>query len=133
MADVIRVTGLTELIKAFRAADAGLGREVRKTLIETGEVVKASAQSKAGADIRNIGPRWDQMRLGMSGDSVLYIVPARHRTSGTPRPNLAGLLLERAMIPAAAESEELVRHNFENAIDDLNANAGLLSSLHALT
>lgn len=132
MADVIRVEGLTELIHAFREADAGLGREVRKTLIETGEVVKESAQAKAGAGIRNIGPRWEQMRLGMVGDSILYIVPARHRTTGTPRPNLAGLLLERAMIPAADESEPLLRHNFENALDDLNASVGLIGSLHAM-
>src|SRR4029077_1016425 len=132
MPEVIRVVGLTELIKAFRAADAGLGKEIRKTLIETGDVVKESAQSKAGADIRNIGLRWSDMRLGMSGDSVLYIVPARHRTTGSPRPNLAGLLLERAMIPAADENEELVRHNFEDAIDNLNQNAGLIQSLHSI-
>lgn len=128
----IRVEGLTDLIKAFRAADAGLGREVRKTLLETGEVVKDAAQQKAGAGISNIGPRWSLMRLGMSGDALLYIVPASRNRGGSPRPNLAGLLLEKAMIPAAEENEELVRHEFENALDDLNANAGLVSALHAL-
>ena len=137
MADeVIRVSGLTELLHGLRAADAGLYREVRKSIIEAGEVVKTDAQNKAGAEISNIGPVWSRMRLGMSGASAVYVAPASRRKAGHgaswARPNLARLLLDKAMIPAADEGRPIVEERVIGALEDLHANAGLISHLHAL-
>jgi hypothetical protein len=134
MADeVIKVTGLTELLNGFKKADAGLGREVRKSLIETGEIVKASAAQKAGSDIRNIGPKWSRMRLGMAGGSAVYVAIASRRSTGTPRPNLGGLLLDKAMLPAVDENKAIVEERLISELENLHQNAGLISSLHKLT
>lgn len=129
----VRVEGLTQLLRDLKEADAGLYREVRKTVIEVGEVVKDDAQERAGTEIRNIGPAWSQMRLGMSGGSVVYVAPRQRRKSGSPRPNLARLLLERAMVPAAEEGTPIIAEKMTDAINELHANAGLVDRLHALT
>lgn len=128
----VRVEGLTELLAGFRKADAGLAREVQAGLRDVGNVVRLDAQGRATRNIRNIGQQWPLMRLGSTMSSV-YIVPKQRRRGGTSRPNLGILLLERAMIPAAEENKTVVEKALEATLDDLNANAGLISKLHAMT
>ena len=139
MTDAIVVEGLTELIRAFDKADRGLGREVRSALGDAGEVVRVSAQQRASSQIRNIGEIWPRMRLGVT-TSEAYVVPKTRRAPGHGpkygppwnRPNLGLLLIDRALDPALEANIHRVEHDLEDALDNLNQNAGLVSSLHNL-
>ncbi len=112
----LRVEGLRELQRAFRVADTRLHRELRDRLKVAAEPVRADAERLAVQGIRRIGLPWSEMRVGVTARSV-YIAPKqRGSRRGTGRPNLAGLLLGRAMVPAlqlnepgvAAEAERLL-------------------------
>lgn len=99
------VKGLRELVAAFDLMQGKTSSEVRVALAEAGEPVKDAAESLAVANVRNIGEDWSRMRLGITR-SLVYIAPAmRSRRTGLRRPNLAILLLERAMFPAVERNE----------------------------
>jgi hypothetical protein len=134
MAEAVRVEGLSELFRSFEEADRGLGREVKSALEDAGEVVRVAAQDRAASRIHNIGAGWDRMRIGISRD-IVYIAP-RQRGTRDPRlkrPKFGRLLVAEAMEPALQENREIVAKEVEDAIDNLNQNAGLLKNLHALT
>jgi hypothetical protein len=109
----VRVRGLKELTRDFKKISKDLSKELRKELVEAAEPVKQSAQSLALGKIRNMprSPHWAGMRVGVSqAQGVVYMVPAARsrRMRGRSRPNLANLLLERAMEPALVENELLI-------------------------
>lgn len=110
MADAIRVQGLQELSRAFGRISADLRAEVRSELAAAGEPVRARGESLARSDIRNIGDRWSQMRIGVTS-SLVYVAPKARRRRGSPRPNLAPLLMDKALQPALDQSApEIVAH-----------------------
>jgi hypothetical protein len=104
----IHVRGAKELERAFRQLRKDVLRELRPALREIGEVVRVDAQQRAGSEISQIGSTWQRMRLGVTAKGV-YITPASRRRGGSPRPNLAGLLMSKSMQPAvdAHQSEVL--------------------------
>jgi hypothetical protein len=133
MIEAVRVEGLSELFRSFEQADKGLGREVRSALKDAGEIVQVAAQDKALAVHPAIGAGWSRMRLGIARD-IVYIVP-RSRGTRDPRlrrPKFGLLLLNDAMTPALADNRERVRKEVEDAINNLNQNAGLTKSLHGI-
>ncbi len=132
MTEAIKIEGLTELINGFKKADAGLGREVRGALRDSGEVVRADAQGRARREIRNIGEVWPRMRLGITSGNVVYVVPKTKRSKATRRANLGKLLMDRALDPALAENIDVVERDLEAALENVNQNAGLTKSLHNL-
>jgi hypothetical protein len=114
----IRVKGLKELDRAFKAMDKELQKELRAELKQAAEPVRDLAEQKATAGIRNIGPQWGQMKLGVTARSV-YVAPKARRHGGSPRPNVGLLLMEKAMFPALDENEEKVERGVEELIDRL--------------
>lgn len=105
----VRVSGLRELELAFARFGAEEKKALRAGLASAAEPVRARAVELADQNIRNIGPEWDQMRTGVT-TKVVYVAP-RHRRSGRPgyvRPNLAPLLMDRALSPALEENEPKV-------------------------
>ncbi len=134
--DAIRVEGLDELVKKFTYADKGLGREIRGAIRDAGEIVRVDAQERAVETIRNInyvgpnGQDWSRMRLGITGSAVVYIVPKSRRRGGSPRRRLGGLLVHRAMEPAAVANRSRVVKEIEDAIENLHQNAHLIGALH---
>jgi hypothetical protein len=90
--------------RAFIRADKKLSTELRGRLREAAEPVAGTAETLAESQIRNIGVRWSRMRVGVTR-SLVYVAPrqrgvktnARNRLR---RPNLAPLLMDRAMSPA---------------------------------
>jgi hypothetical protein len=101
----ISVKGLRELNSAFGKISADLRYELRGVLAEAGEPVRTRAESLAQSEIRNIGDHWSRMRLGVT-TSLVYVAPMSRRRRGakSARPNLAPLLMDRAMQPALEQA-----------------------------
>jgi len=117
--EIVRVRGLRELSRAFALADRTLSRELSSSLREAAEPVRAEAEALAVASIPRIGLPWSRMRVGVTRKSV-YVAPKERGGKGRSRPNLAGLLLGRAMQPALERNIGEV----EDAVDDVLATVG---------
>lgn len=118
----VRVEGFRDLQRAFKLADETLAREFRDELREAAEPVRLDAERLAVAGIPKIGLAWSRMRVGVTQTSV-YVAPKQRgtRTSlPSRRPNLADLLLGRAMVPALKRNEPRV----VEAVDDLLGRIG---------
>lgn len=117
----IQVKGLRDLQRAFSRADRALQRDLRKKLREVGEPVRADAEHRAAAEISHIGGRWSRMRVGITR-SLVYVAPRERgvKTRGPDprrRPNLAGLLMEKAMQPALDAHIDESLKRFEGLLD----------------
>ncbi len=120
----IRVEGLRELQRGLRGMNRDLGKQLTLELREVAEDVKTLAQEKAVANIPNIGDDWSRMRIGVT-TKMVYVAPARRRRGGSPRKNLAGLLVSRAMQPAADEEHGRLVVKTEAMLDRLEFEYGL--------
>lgn len=113
--ETLRVEGLRELSHAFALADETLIRELRKSLREVAEPVRVGAERLAVEGIPTIGLPWSRMRIGVTRHSV-YVAPRQKGARGnvfSKRPNLAGLLLQRSMLPALKQNEVAVAREME--------------------
>ena len=119
MAGVVRVEGLHELQAALAKADRETRLGVRGGLRKIAEPVQRGAEELARANITRIGPRWSRMRVGITRDLV-YVAPRERGTrgrSGKHRPNLAPLLMDRAMQPALDQHTAEIEAGFEELLD----------------
>lgn len=109
VSETVRVQGLRELQRAFKLADARLARELRTTLRQVAEPVRADAERLAVERIRRVGVPWSRMRVGVTASSV-YVAPRQRDTKirTRRRPNLADLLLGRSMEPALEQNQTRV-------------------------
>lgn len=117
------VHGLADLQRALAKAEREVRLGVRKELRQVAEPVRAEAQQLAAGTIRNIGPAWPRMRVGVTRNLV-YVAPRqRSRTSRTNprvrRPNLAGLLMDQAMQPALDRNQTRVERELEQMLDQV--------------
>ena len=118
----VRVKGLDGLRRAFRAYDRALATDLDDALEEAANPVRRDAQTLAMVAIRRIGPSWARMRIGTAG-GVVYVAPVERGTKGRGnqrfrRPNLANLLLDRAMEPALARNQSAVIRRVDEALDE---------------
>lgn len=99
-------------------ADRDVKREFKKTLKAVAEPVRSRAETLARDNIRNIGDRWSGMRIGAT-QTVVYVAPKQRGGKGGPlaRPNLAALLMDRAMQPALDENESVIEGAVEVMFD----------------
>jgi hypothetical protein len=123
VAGAVEIRGLRELDRAFTQISRDVKRGIRKELRDAGAPVRSRAEQLAVAEIRNIGGRWSGMRIGVTSRTV-YVAPRPRRSGGSPRPNLAGLLLNRAMQPALDEQRDEVIRRLESWIDRVAAKNG---------
>jgi tRNA G10 N-methylase Trm11 len=119
MADAVVVEGLTDLQRAFKAADVSVQRELRKALRLAAEPVRADAERLAVAGIPRIGTPWSRMRVGVTNREV-YLAPRERGQKGRDqrlrRPNLRALLLQRSMEPALAQNTAAVMAGVDVAL-----------------
>jgi len=118
----IRVHGLKELTRAFKAMPDQVVEEFVWELEEAANPVKMEAQSLAVSEIRNMPPTpfYADMRIGVAkSQGLVYMVPAwrSSKGAGRRRPNLADLLMDRAMDPAAEHNENKVIDKIEDMLD----------------
>lgn len=97
----VSVKGLRELNRAFAQLSADLRHELRAELAAAGEPVANAAEQLALANISHIGDHWSRMRVGVT-TTLVYVAPRsrRRRKASYARPNLAPLLMDKAMQPA---------------------------------
>lgn len=119
----LRIEGLTELRRSLAKMSRELNQELGDALKKAVEPVRAEAEHKAFATIRNIGSIWGRMRTG-STQSTVYVAPATRRRGGSPRPNLGTLLMDQAMWPALEEKQDSIEQDVANAFDRLAFRAG---------
>lgn len=109
----IRVKGAAELERAFMQLRREVLAELKPALRTLAGPVRVDAERLAVQNIRNIGAGWGdaqqwwEMRVGV-GAGVVYVAPKSHRRGGSPRPNLGGLLMDRAMQPALDQNQEKI-------------------------
>lgn len=121
MPGYIRVEGLRELNIALRKADRQTRLGIRGGLRQVAEPVQRGAEDLAMSEIPGMArsPRWSRMRIGITRDLV-YVAPRERGTRGKGprhRPNLAPLLMDRAMQPALDQHIGEIEHRFENLLD----------------
>jgi hypothetical protein len=119
----IAVRGMEDLQRAFRALSRDLGNGVREALEAAGDPVRSAAERLAVQEISRIGIPWSRMRVGVTRTSV-YVAPVQRgvKSRGRQRlrrPNLAPLLLERALDPALEQNRDRVEDEVLETLDDL--------------
>ena len=126
----VRIKGLRELQRDFKKMSKELSRELRSELKEAAEPVQRRAEELAFSEIRNmpLSPQWARMRIGVSAKSV-YVVPLSRSRGGKGRgrrrrPNLAPLMLERAMDPALEQKQGEVVQRLERMLDRMGTDNG---------
>lgn len=115
--DAVHVIGLRELVRACNASEREVRLGVRAKLREAAEPVRERAEALAVEDISNIGEVWPRMRIGVTTSEV-YVAPRARRRGGSPRPNLAGLLI-REMETALDDRKDVVEGLVEHALDEI--------------
>lgn len=115
--ETVQVQGLRELNRAFALASRELVTEMNDTLRKVAEPVRSDAEALSTAAIPRIGMQWSRMRVGVTRTSV-YVAPRKRgsRDARRKRPNLAGLLLDRAMLPALNRNEHRVTVGVEQLL-----------------
>lgn len=123
----IIVAGLAEIDRNLRLVGPTFQREFRAHLKEIAEPVRRDAEQLARTKISGIARSktgaWAEMRTGVSG-SFVYVAPKRRgvKTRGPDprrRPNLVDLMMGRALNPALASNEALVKVGVEAVIDSV--------------
>ena len=111
--------------RAFDRADRTVRNDMRDALAEAAAPVRRDAQSLAASQIRNVdsGDPWASMRIGVSR-TIAYIAPVERGIKGRAgqrrrRPNLADLLMGRAMEPALDRNQENVARRVDDLIDEV--------------
>lgn len=112
----VRIHGLRELNLAFARMGPAVKYELRAALSAVADPVARDAAQLALSDIRNMDQHWARMKVGTRPDLV-YVAPYSRRHGGSPRPNLAELLMGRAMQPALDSHQGEIVAMAEAAID----------------
>ena len=119
----VRVQGLKELQRDLKKMRSDLGKELKAELRSVAEPVRQTAEQLAVANLPNIGPAWSRMRIGIT-TSVVYVAPRTRRKLGSPRPNLAQLLMDKSMQPALDQHEPGIESALEAMLDRLGEKNG---------
>ena len=94
----VAVRGLRELNRTFKHAPKDVRRAIRDEYRTVAEPVRSTAATLAASSIRRIGPKWSQMRTGVT-QRLVYVAPKQRgvKTRGADprrRPNLGDLLAD---------------------------------------
>jgi hypothetical protein len=119
----VEVRGLRELQAAFAKADRETRLGLRGALREIAEPVRRDAETLATSSIPRIGPKWSKMRTGVTR-KLVYVAPRQRgvKTRGADprrRPNLATLLMDRAMEPALESHEPALELAVDHMLDEV--------------
>lgn len=119
----VRVSGLSDLNRALRRTDRDVRNGIRKELRVVAEPVRIDAEGLAVQRISSIGRVWPRMRVGITTDSV-YVAPRNRgtRLAERKRPNLAPLLMDRAMQPALERHAPEIERELGDVLDRVAEN-----------
>jgi hypothetical protein len=122
---------MRQLNTAFQAAGKESWVAARTGAREVADPVRTESETLALQRIPRMprSPRWARMRVGVTR-TLVYVAPVKRGVKtrglgGKRRPNLAPLLMDRAMQPAldhhAADLEQRVDHWLDQMADHFNA------------
>lgn len=119
----IAVRGLRELSAAFAQADRETRAGFRAEFRDLAEPVRRDAEALARSGVPRIGDAWAQMRTGVTR-RVVYVAPKQRGVKGRGddrrrRPNLAPLLMNRALEPALDRHTGEIEDRLERTLDRL--------------
>ena len=122
----VKIEGLAELTRAFRAADREVAKDLKDALEEAAQPVRRDAQSLALSSIRNMtrSPQWSRMRVGTTRHTV-YVAPVEKGTRGRGNKSLRrgdrfkGLMLGRALEPALEQNTARVIDRVDDMLVDV--------------
>jgi hypothetical protein len=125
MAGMLVVENYTNVMRAFAKADRDIRLGWRTEMRRVAEPVRVQAEQLAVATIPRMArsPKWARMRTGVTQKEV-YIVPRQRGVRGRnpkSRPNLADLMMNRAMQPALDRNRGNIIRGFEQALDRMAA------------
>lgn len=113
-------SGFTDMQRAFAIAERSLSKETKVALRDVAEPVRHDAELLAVTRIRKIGLPWSRMRIGVT-KSAVYVAPKQRRGKGSSRrrarPNLAGLLMDRSMLPSLNQNTGETERRFGRMLD----------------
>lgn len=120
----IVIRGLRELNRAFIRAGEQTRHEIRYEMAALAEPVRQTAEQLAIQKIRRIGLDWSQMRTGVT-QTLVYVAPVQRgvKTRGPnprKRPNLADLLIGRALDPALEANRGKIEEGIERMLDRIS-------------
>jgi len=122
----IIVRGLADLNRAFIRAGKQTRHEIRFEMAALAEPVRQTAQVLAVEKIRRMkfSPEWAEMRTGVT-QRLVYVAPVKRGVKtrgrgGLRRPNLAELLIGRALDPALALNRPLIEAGIERMLDRIS-------------
>ena len=122
------VKGWREVNAAFAHTDRDIRLGWRAEQRQVAEPVRRTAETLALSSIRQMpaSPKWSRMRTGVTRNMV-YVAPRQRGVRWNKknpgyrfemrRPNLADLLMERAMQPALEQHEHDIEARFEQLLD----------------
>lgn len=117
----IYVHGLREISGAYAKLERDTRAGLRTGLRDVAEPVRRDAEQLAQARIVRIGAKWFKMRVGVTR-RVVYVAPRQRGVKKTGerwrrRPNLADLLMDKAMEPALEQNEAKVEQAVDKVLD----------------
>jgi hypothetical protein len=123
----IYIRGLRDVSTAYSKLERDTRAGLRTGLRDIAEPVQHTAEALSQARIARIGRKWWKMRVGVTR-TVVYVAPRQRGVNGRGgprrRPNLADLLMDRAMEPALEQNEanveQAVDRLLDHVIDDFN-------------
>jgi hypothetical protein len=120
----VKVKGLRELSAVIARTSKDASRDLRTGLRAVAEPIRVDAERLAETRIRNIGPQWGKMRVGVTRRMV-YVAPRKRgvKNRGADprrRPQFATLLEQRAMTPALRQNEHRIEQATEEVFADLS-------------
>jgi hypothetical protein len=118
----IEIKGQAELDRAFLQLRRQVLTEIKPRIVALAEFVRREAESQAVSGITNIGPRWERMRIGVTIKGA-YVAPKSHRSTGPPRVNLFGELMD-AMQSALDAKQEIVVAGMEELVTESSVASG---------
>lgn len=135
--NAIRVEGLSDLIRAFNAADKTLRQDLGDALQEAAAPVRETAQQLAVSEIsgmrRQKTSQWHMMRVGLErGGRIAYVAPlergvktrgrARYRRGwNTGPPSFPSRIKSEAMEPALARNRTRVLRRIDQMLAEVKA------------
>ena len=120
---VYEIDGLREFQRNLAKINKGASAAVRKGIRDAAKPVALRAEQHALGEISNIGLEWHRIRIGSPAGQV-YLAPKMRNRGGRPRPNLAGLLMNEAMLPAVGEKREEFLRAVQKHFGRLSDSAG---------
>lgn len=118
------VKGQTDIERAFLQLRKEVLVGLKPAILEVANTVRVEAEQQAVSQIENIGPRWSQMRIGVT-PKLAYVAPRARRRGGSPRPNLGGLLFT-VMSTAADRHQDELFARLDELVTISAASSGLL-------